>query len=155
MRQTPRGVDRYLYLLRSMSVHDFDSLSSFNGTYFHIVSNFKLDIFISKVKTLIFTKMGTRTNGTMTDSSPPSVQIHCHCNFKKYIMQIRGCIYFGNMYNNLRKVMGVVPGRSLLVGYLSLCKTITLQVVIARGWSTWDVLTTGIFCCISFLLFNS
>ena len=26
-----------------------------------------------------------------------------------------GCIYFGNMYNDFRKVIGVVPGRALLV----------------------------------------
>ena len=27
-----------------------------------------------------------------------------------------GCISFGNMYNDLRAVMGVVPGHALVVG---------------------------------------
>ena len=27
-----------------------------------------------------------------------------------------GCIFFGNMYNDLRAVMGVVPGHALVVG---------------------------------------
>ena len=30
-----------------------------------------------------------------------------------------GCIFFGNMYNDLRAVMGVVPGCTLLVGKVS------------------------------------
>ena len=33
----------------------------------------------------------------------------------KYGATQEGCICFGNMHNDLRKIMGVVPGRALLV----------------------------------------
>ena len=32
---------------------------------------------------------------------------------------LEGCIVFGNMYNDLRAVMGVVPGHALVVGKVS------------------------------------
>ena len=32
---------------------------------------------------------------------------------------LEGCLFFGNMYNDLRAVMGVVPGCPLLVGKVS------------------------------------
>ena len=36
-----------------------------------------------------------------------------------YHTALEGCIFFGNMYNDLRAVMGVVPGCTLLVGKVS------------------------------------
>ena len=33
-----------------------------------------------------------------------------------YYVTQEGCIFWGNMYNDTRKVMGVVPGHALLVG---------------------------------------
>ena len=36
--------------------------------------------------------------------------------FEIYHATQEGCIFFWNMYNDLRKVMGVVPGCTLLVG---------------------------------------
>ena len=35
-----------------------------------------------------------------------------------YHTALEGCIFFGNMYNDLRAVMGVVPGHALVVGKL-------------------------------------
>ena len=38
-------------------------------------------------------------------------------NFWKYIITAQeGCIFFGNMYNDLRAVMGVVPCHALVFG---------------------------------------
>ena len=33
-----------------------------------------------------------------------------------YHTALEGCIFYGNMYNDLRAVMGVVPGHALVVG---------------------------------------
>ena len=45
------------------------------------------------------------------------------CNFQNMVQLLEiyhtaqeGCIIFGNMYNDLRAVMGVVPGHALVVG---------------------------------------
>ena len=49
--------------------------------------------------------------------------LNISCNFqnmvkllKIYHTTLEGCIFFGNMYNDLRAVMGVVPGHALVVG---------------------------------------
>ena len=45
------------------------------------------------------------------------------CNFPNIVQLLEiyyttqeGCIFFGNMYNDLRAVMGVAPGHALVVG---------------------------------------
>ena len=52
------------------------------------------------------------------------IQLHkISCNFQNMLQLFEiyhttqeGCIFFGNMYNGLRSVIGVVPGCTLLVG---------------------------------------
>ena len=34
----------------------------------------------------------------------------------KYGAALEGCLFFGNMYNDLRAVMGVAPGHALVMG---------------------------------------
>ena len=52
-----------------------------------------------------------------------STLLKISCNFQNMVQLLEiyhtaqeGCIFFGNMYNDLRAVTGVVPGCTLLVG---------------------------------------
>ena len=52
-----------------------------------------------------------------------STLLNISCNFQnmvqlleRYHTTLEGCIFFGNMYNDLRAVMGVLPGHALVVG---------------------------------------
>ena len=42
-----------------------------------------------------------------------SVQLSKMELFEIYLATLEGCIFFGNMYNDLKNVMGVVPGCAL------------------------------------------
>ena len=52
-----------------------------------------------------------------------STLLNISCNFQNmvqlleiYHSTLEGCIFFGNMYNDLRAVIGVAPGHALEVG---------------------------------------